>query len=253
MSGCRESLRGPHSRRKWLLSIRACSPKAAALDFHIQTILMSYSSYEWHSSSVSNGKSGEGLTDAIVATVRKLPGVRKVCDLGCGNGYIVGQLAKSGFSVTGVDASESGVEIASRTYPAADFRCALIGDDLTGVLPLSDFDLVISSDVIEHLYRPADLVEAASALLKPRGHLLICTPYHGYLKNLALSVTGRMDEHFTALWDGGHIKFFSVGTLSELIEENGFTDLSFSYYGRAPYLWKNMICHARKRGDAGHA
>lgn len=208
---------------------------------------MSYSSYGWDSSSASNGKSGERLTDAIVNTVIKLEGVRKVCDIGCGNGYIAGQLAKTGFSVTGVDASESGVEIARRTHPAADFQCALIGQDLTGVLPSGEFDLAISSDVIEHLYRPADLVEAASALLKPRGHLLICTPYHGYLKNLALSVTGRMDDHFTALWDGGHIKFFSVRTLSELIRRNGFTDLRFSYYGRAPYLWKNMICHARKK------
>jgi hypothetical protein len=56
-----------------------------------------------------------------------------------------------------------------------------------------------------------------------------------------------MDTHFTALWDGGHIKFFSVKTLSELISRHGFTDLQFSYYGRAPYLWKNMICCARKR------
>jgi hypothetical protein len=25
-----------------------------------------------------------------------------------------------------------------------------------------------------------------------------------------------------------------------------FDDLSFTFYGRAPWLWKNMICHARK-------
>jgi 2-polyprenyl-3-methyl-5-hydroxy-6-metoxy-1,4-benzoquinol methylase len=89
-------------------------------------------------------------------------------------------------------------------------------------------DLVISSDVIEHFYRPADLLESAAALLGPEGHLLIGTPYHGYLKNLVLSVTGRMDAHFTALWDGGHIKFFSVKTLSQLIAAYGFTDLRFS-------------------------
>jgi len=26
----------------------------------------------------------------------------------------------------------------------------------------------------------------------------------------------------------------------------GFVDLNFTFYGRAPWLWKNMICHARK-------
>ena len=79
------------------------------------------------------------------------------------------------------------------------------------------------------------------------------TPYHGYLKNLALSVTGRMDAHLTALWDGGHIKFFSIATLSQLFKQHGFTDLRFSSYGRAPYLCKNMICHARKTGEPHNA
>ncbi len=111
---------------------------------------------------------------------------------------------------------------------------------------MQSFDLVISSDVIEHLYRPSDLLEAAFSLLRPGGHLLLGTPYHGYLKNLALAVTGRMDAHFSTLHDGGHIKFFSVKTLSQLLTTHSFEDLSFTYYGRAPWLWKNMICHARK-------
>jgi hypothetical protein len=75
---------------------------------------------------------------------------------------------------------------------------------------------------------------------------LIGTPYHGYLKNLALAVTGRMDAHFSVLHDGGHIKFFSVKSLSQLMRAHAFDDLSFTFYGRAPWLWKNMICHARK-------
>jgi 2-polyprenyl-3-methyl-5-hydroxy-6-metoxy-1,4-benzoquinol methylase len=119
---------------------------------------------------------------------------------------------------------------------------ALINQDLDA---FGNFDLVISSDVIEHLYRPADLLEAAFTLLKPGGHILVGTPYHGYLKNLALAVTNRMDSHFSVLHDGGHIKFFSVKTLSGLMAAHGFEDLSFTFYGRAPWLWKNMICHAR--------
>src|SRR5687767_1358104 len=89
-------------------------------------------------------------------------------------------------------------------------------------------------------------LEAARSLLKPQGHILIGTPYHGYLKNLVLAATGKMDGHFSALHDGGHIKFFSVKTLSTLMRAHGFEDLSFTFYGRAPWLWKNMICHARK-------
>jgi hypothetical protein len=38
----------------------------------------------------------------------------------------------------------------------------------------------------------------------------VSTPYHGYHKNLGLALSGKMDAHFTALWEGGHIKFFSI-------------------------------------------
>jgi 2-polyprenyl-3-methyl-5-hydroxy-6-metoxy-1,4-benzoquinol methylase len=206
-----------------------------------------YRDFNWATPDPANGASGEGLAECVIAAVKKLERVGRVCDLGCGNGYLAGRLAASGYTVTGVDASSTGVKIARENYPDVEFLCSRIDERLPAVLMHTKFDLVISSDVIEHLYRPSDLLEAAAALLDSGGHLLICTPYHGYLKNLTLSVSGRMDAHFTALWDGGHIKFFSVKTLSELISRHGFTDLRFSYYGRAPYLWKNMICCARKR------
>jgi 2-polyprenyl-3-methyl-5-hydroxy-6-metoxy-1,4-benzoquinol methylase len=209
--------------------------------------LSGYQDFKWMSPEPANGKSGQGLSDFLVALIREFNGVRRICDLGCGNGYLAGRLAWLDYQVTGVDASASGIEVASENYPQVKFVCTQINEQLPSELDGADFDLVLSSDVIEHLYRPADLLEAATGLLRPHGSLVIATPYHGYVKNLALSVTGQMDTHFTALWDGGHIKFFSVKTLSALIRQHGFTDLSFSYYGRAPYLWKNMICHARKK------
>lgn len=206
-----------------------------------------YSEFEWQADRAGNGESGEKLTHVFVELVRKLEGVKSICDLGCGNGHITGRLAALGYQVTGVDASASGIKIAQRTYPDVEFVESLIAGDLKR---LGSFDLVISSDVIEHLYRPSDLLEAATALLKPQGQLLLGTPYHGYLKNLALAASGKMDAHFSVLHDGGHIKFFSVRTLSQLLVTHGFSDLSFTYYGRAPWLWKNMICHARSNHAA---
>jgi 2-polyprenyl-3-methyl-5-hydroxy-6-metoxy-1,4-benzoquinol methylase len=201
-----------------------------------------YTEFEWHAESAGNGESGEKLTRVFVELVKKLDGVQSICDLGCGNGHISGRLAALGYHVTGVDASASGIQIAQRAYPAVEFVHALVDRELK----VGQFDLVISSDVIEHLYRPSDLLEAAVTQLKPGGQILLGTPYHGYLKNLVLAAAGKMDAHYSALHDGGHIKFFSVNTLSKLMRAHGFEDLSFTFYGRAPWLWKNMICHARK-------
>ena len=206
-----------------------------------------YTEFEWQNERAGNGASGEKLTEVFVDLVKRIEGVRSICDLGCGNGHITGRLAALGYQVTGVDASASGIKLARRTYPGVEFVETFIDRDLKR---LGSFDLVISSDVIEHLYRPSDLLEAATSLLKPQGQIMLGTPYHGYLKNLVLAATGKMDAHFSALHDGGHIKFFSVRTLSTLMQSHGFEDLSFTFYGRAPWLWKNMICHARSNHAA---
>jgi hypothetical protein len=66
------------------------------------------------------------------------------------------------------------------------------------------------------------------------------------LKKVVLALSGKMDNHFTALWDGSNIKFWSRDTLSGLLEERGFTDVRFVGAGRVPYIWKSMILIARK-------
>ncbi len=207
-----------------------------------------YKEFEWDTATAGNGESGIQLTKKFIEIVDGLQEVKRVCDLGCGNGFMSGHLAERGYEVVGVDASESGIALAKRNFSRPTFLQAVIDSTLGERAGLRDFDLIVSSDVIEHLYRPAELIKAAAALLKPHGHIVIGTPYHGYVKNLALSLTGKMDAHFTVLDDGGHIKFFSVKTLSELLGSHGFSDLKFAFYGRMPWLWKNMICVARKRG-----
>jgi 2-polyprenyl-3-methyl-5-hydroxy-6-metoxy-1,4-benzoquinol methylase len=207
---------------------------------------VTYKEFEWDNSGAGNGESGAGLTRTFINIVAGLENVKHVCDLGSGNGYMAHHFARLGYEVTGVDGSKSGIATAQANGSEATFVHTLIDSTLRERTGLGEFDLVISSDVIEHLYHPSELVEAALSLLKPHGYLLIGTPYHGYLKNLVLSLLGKMDSHFTVLHDGGHIKFFSVKTLSAMVERYGFSDLKFTFYGRAPWLWMNMICLARK-------
>lgn len=70
------------------------------------------------------------------------------------------------------------------------------------------FEVVISTAVIEHLYDPRGFIAFARWILANGGDFIVSTPYHGYLKNVALALSGRLDSHFAVLWDGGHIKFF---------------------------------------------
>jgi 2-polyprenyl-6-hydroxyphenyl methylase/3-demethylubiquinone-9 3-methyltransferase len=74
----------------------------------------------------------------------------------------------------------------------------------------------------------------------------VSTPYNGYLKNLAIALFNKFDAHHSPLWDHGHIKVWSVATLTRLLEEVGFGAIQFRRVGRIPTLAKSMIAIAKK-------
>jgi 2-polyprenyl-6-hydroxyphenyl methylase/3-demethylubiquinone-9 3-methyltransferase len=167
-------------------------------------------------------------------------GSKRLFEIGCGNGATARMLSKRGFSVLGIDASTEGIARANDP----NLRIGSAYDDLAA--QYGRFPVIISLEVVEHLYYPRTFAKTAFDLLEPGGTAVISTPYHGYLKNLALAASGKMDDHFTALWDGGHIKFWSEKTLGALLREAGFTDIRFERVGRVPPLAKSMFAIARK-------
>ncbi|MFQ6537976.1 MULTISPECIES: class I SAM-dependent methyltransferase [Aphanothece] len=173
------------------------------------------------------------------------PGCR-ILDLGCGNGALSAHLSRLGYQVVGVDPSVSGIAVARRSFPAVAFHQAPAAPDALQALELPPFDVVISTEVVEHCYAPRQWATAAFGSLRTGGRFICSTPYHGYWKNLALALSGKLDGHFTALWDGGHIKFFSRPTLTELLSEAGFVDLKFMGAGRCPWFWKSMLMAGRR-------
>jgi len=144
-----------------------------------------------------------------------------VLDLGCGNGVMVRRLIESGLRRSWVRAGRGGQAIARRNAGGARIYRLGVEDDPTSV-DERPFDVVISTEVIEHLYDPTKLFQFARGVLKPDGHLLVSTPYHGYWKNLALSVADKWDFHHHPARFGGHIKFWSRKTLSEMFVNFGF-------------------------------
>jgi 2-polyprenyl-3-methyl-5-hydroxy-6-metoxy-1,4-benzoquinol methylase len=170
---------------------------------------------------------------------------RYILDLGCGNGYLANYLISQGFNAYGTDASAEGIAIARRANPDKFF----IQDLSTGKLPVElrgiPFDTVVSTEVIEHLYDPAGFIDFCKQVLKQDGELILSTPYHGYLKNLMLSLFNKWDSHLGPGWYGGHIKFWSKATLSKVLTDAGFTIVEFKGCGRLPYFWKSMIIKAK--------
>lgn len=100
-------------------------------------------------------------------------------DVGCGNGTLVAlPLAEMGYSVLGVDVDRASVEKAVSLNPFrhAQFRLLSTPGDL---LCLGKFDVVICSEVLEHLPDPLALLRTISQVVKDEGLVLVTTP-NGY-------------------------------------------------------------------------
>ena len=129
-------------------------------------------------------------------------------------------LKDAGYDIIQNDPSITGIEHGKKNNRDLQLFEGSVYDDLQK--KYGQFAVVISLEVIEHCYDPRTFIKRVYQLLEPGGLGIISTPYHGYLKNLAIAVLGQFDAHFTALWDGGHIKFFWINTMTSLVTEAGF-------------------------------
>jgi SAM-dependent methyltransferase len=169
---------------------------------------------------------------------------RRAFDLGCGNGSSSNMLRGLGFDVTGVDPSETGIAIAKPAYPRCRFEIGTGYEDLAK--RFGQFGLVLTLEVLHHCAYPRKVAQTLFELLEPGGILIVSVTYHSYWKNLALALTGQLEQHFNTLWDVGPLKFFSMRTCETLLRDVGFGEVKFHRVGRFPVLAKSLIAVASK-------
>lgn len=124
-----------------------------------------------------------------------------ILDVGCGNGAIANYLISIGHTVYGIDASESGIKQANKINPNHFFVQNIDSKELPNDLKNIPFKTIISTEVIEHLYDPKGYIAFCKNILEQNGggHLIISTPYNGYLKNLLISIFNKWDLHLNPL------------------------------------------------------
>lgn len=118
----------------------------------------------------------------------------RALDVGCGGGLLSEPLARLGFQLTGLDASERNIDFARAHASAAglriDYRVCPVEDFMSeGVAP---FDLIVSMEVVEHVVDPGAFLRDCARLLAPGGLMTLAT-LNRTLKSLALAKIGA--EH----------------------------------------------------------
>ncbi len=136
------------------------------------------------------------IRDQAAACFRRDPHQREpfagltLLDIGCGGGLLCEPMARLGFQVTGIDATEKNIGVASvhaeRSGLPIDYRAgtaeALVADGRR-------FDVVLTMEVVEHVADVDSFLHSCAALVKPGG-LLVGATLNRTLKSLALAKIG---------------------------------------------------------------
>ena len=159
-------------------------------------------------------------------------------DIGCGNGFLTKRLSKSFNKTIAIDSSESAVEQAKKDY-LGDVNFYL--NDLNDLNIKDKLNCITLIEVIEHLYSPDNLLKKINKICDNNTKVIVSTPFHGFIKNLLILCSGKFNDHFSPLWEHGHIKFFTKKTLMEICTRNNFKIEKIYYSGRFYPISKSMI------------
>ena len=108
-------------------------------------------------------------------------------DIGCGGGILSEKLNRLGANVTGIDASKTSIEIAKehakKSRLKINYKCITTSEILKkrGKKHLNKFDLVIASEVIEHVYNRKIFLSDISNLCRPGGLVVFTTINNSFL------------------------------------------------------------------------
>lgn len=154
---------------------------------------------------------GEGA-DARMVHQRLGGKASRVCDVGCGPGLMLSELASMGHDVVGVDPNPVALK-AGRERGLTMFEGH--GEAFPDGIPMASLDALTMVQSLEHTRDPRLALSNAAARLKPGGLLIAEVPNHGCL---SFRQRGAAWYHTDA---GRHIQFFSPRSLEALMQQVG--------------------------------
>lgn len=147
---------------------------------------------------------------------------RRVLDVGCGAGFVARECEKAGARVTGLDKSPPPPDAMS------EFISARLDEDEWPV-NLSNFDLVLLLDVIEHLNEPEQfLLKLRESYQSPHGTVpgpppvILSTPNVAFVTVRLNLLLGKFPYAERGILDITHRRLFTRGSLLRMLEDCGY-------------------------------
>lgn len=127
-----------------------------------------------------------------------------VVDLGCGGGQLLEALDNGTLDLAGIDLSEAQIEDNRTRLPHIEWHAADLAAELPPDLAARSYDVIVCSELVEHLDEPARLLAGARAL----GTHLVLSTQSGPVRPTEVRV--------------GHVRHYSRSEMAELLRTAGW-------------------------------
>jgi len=165
-------------------------------------------------------------------------------EIGCGRGWMTERLSKSFSSVIGIDPIVPVIEYARKLFPDRQFFIETPSGFIRK-FPENKFDVVVTSEVIEHVHDKIEFLQNIFDLLRENGTLILTTPRSEHF------------DDFTAIYGTKNMQpveeWVSEEQIKQLFEKQGFEIIHKSFFSPLPHKEKIMmiyqlwVCRKKKK------
>lgn len=182
-----------------------------------------------------------------------------ILDAGCGGGLVSEPLARMGGAVTGIDASEKNIGVATAHAAAGGLEIQYRAGTVEALAQEgARFDAVIALEIIEHVADPGLFLEKCAELIKPGGAIILAT-LNRTAKSFVFAIAGaeyvlRWLPRGTHRWD----RFQRPSELAGMLSQGGVevTDITGVTYDLLQDEWRlskdvavnYLLCGEKREG-----
>jgi len=168
--------------------------------------------------------------DLVLKVIKDKKEVKNILDVGCGFGLLSKELKKTypKLDLYGIENAKEASQSSQKFLKLLQYNI----EDMTLIkrkLKSQKFDIIIFSDVLEHLYDPVGVIKSYQSLLKHDGTIVVSVPNIANIFSRIALLFGYFNYSETGVMDKTHIRFFNRKNLKQLAKESDLKIVSQKY------------------------
>ena len=145
-----------------------------------------------------------------------------ILDIGCGGGLISEPLSRLGGSVTGIDASEKNIKVASLHSKKNNLKIRYLNKSPEQLDEFEKFDVILNLEIVEHVEDVSLYINSCYKLLKPRGIMFTATINRTLISYIKAIIGAEYVLRWLPIGTHDWNKFLKPEELEKYLLENKF-------------------------------